>query len=127
MPPNMPHIQVTSLLFQTIYERGQNASDPEILADVAAEAGLSKQDARTFLSSREAEDTVLLEDTRAKTQLRVRGVPCFRVAHTSEQGGSRNGRDVAAAGGRAGSSPIVLNGAVSSDQLVQAFESVHQG
>lgn len=106
---------MTSLLFQTIYERGQNASDPETLADVAAEAGLAKQDARTFLSSREAEDTVLLEDTRAKTQLRVRGVPCFRVAAA------------AATEGKTGSSPIVLNGAVSSAKLVQAFESVYQG
>ncbi|CAN0065476.1 unnamed protein product, partial [Ectocarpus fasciculatus] len=74
--------QVNSLVFQTIYERGGNASDLETLVSLAAEAGLSPADARAYLSSGEGEEDVLRDDNRAKTELGVTGVPCFIVRGT---------------------------------------------
>ena len=114
---------MTSLLFQAIYERGQNVSDLETLAAIAEETNLSKEEARAFLSSREAEDAVLREDAHAKTELRVTGVPCFHVRSISGQSNNQ-GVSSRAAGSGAAAPAVVLNGAVSSDQLVQAFEAV---
>lgn len=94
-------------MFQTIYERGGNASDLETLADVAAEAGLSRTDARAYLASRDGEDAVLRGDSDAKTRLNVRGVPFF-VVRTGEDSDEKK---------------VVLNGAVGPEELLRAFSS----
>ncbi|CAN0348491.1 unnamed protein product, partial [Hapterophycus canaliculatus] len=117
--------QVNSLVFQTIYERGGNASELETLVTVAAEAGLSSADARAFLSSREGEDQVIREDERAKTELGVRGVPYFIVRRGSRRdGGEASGGGATESSGSGGESNVVLNGAVAPDELLRAFESV---
>lgn len=124
-------------MFQTIYERGGNASDRETLAAVAAEAGLSLADARAYLASREGEDAVLQEDSTAKTELNVRGVPYFIVRKVGSDEGSPVGKAGGAGGGHspndhsAGSgsdqSKTVLNGAVAPDELLRALTFVSQG
>lgn len=130
-------MQVNSLVFQTIYERGGNASDLETLVSLAEEAGLAPAEARAFLSSREGEDDVLREDHMAKTELDVRGVPYFVVSGTG--GGEEEGRATSAAagpaapaatagnvvgkGGNGGHSEIILRGAVGPDDLLRAFNS----
>lgn len=112
--------QVSSLVFQTIYERGGNASDIETLVSLAAEAGLSSADARAFLSSREGEQEVLREDNRAKTELGVRGVPFFVVRRAPRRDDGEG-----AAGVAADDEPkVVLNGAVAPGELLRAFDSV---
>lgn len=126
-------------MFQTIYERGGNASDLETLVSVAEEAGLSPADTRSFLSSRGGEDDVLREDHRAKTELDVRGVPYFVVRGTGGDGGAGRVAGAAAGattstaaaaagkavgtGGKSGQSEIILRGAVGSDDLLRAFMS----
>ncbi|CAM9317339.1 unnamed protein product [Pylaiella littoralis] len=129
--------QVNSLVFQTIYERGGNASDLETLVSLAEEAGLSPADTRTFLSSREGEDDVLREDHKAKAELDVRGVPYFVVRGTEEQEGSGSATSPAARGATAaaasagnaagtggkGQPEIILRGAVGPDDLLRAFTS----
>ncbi|CAM9525188.1 unnamed protein product [Ectocarpus sp. 12 AP-2014] len=121
--------QVNSLVFQTIYERGGNASDLETLVSLAAEAGLSPAEASAYLSSREGEEDVLRDDHMAKTELGVTGVPCFFVRGTGgRESGSRTSDDAVGGGsaGGAGQSKTVLNGAVAPDKLLRAFESVRR-
>ncbi|CAM9717805.1 unnamed protein product [Ectocarpus fasciculatus] len=122
--------QVNSLVFQTIYERGGNASDLETLVSLAAEAGLSPADARAYLSSGEGEEDVLRDDNRAKTELGVTGVPCFIVRGTGRESGSKAPDDTVGGSGSVGgagqSETVRLNGAVAPDKLLRAFESVRR-
>lgn len=114
--------QVNRLVFQTIYERGGNASDMETLVSVAEEAGLPSADAHAFLSSSEGEEEVLREDNRAKTELDIRGVPFFVVRRATRRD---EGQGSAAASGDSDGEPrVVLNGAVAPEELLRAFESV---
>ncbi|CAM9416343.1 unnamed protein product [Laminaria digitata] len=121
--------QVNSLVFQTIYERGENASDLETLTAVAAEADLPPDEARAYLSSSEGHAAVLQDDRHSKTERNVRGVPCFVIrraqgapgatAPTATDGGGGGG------GGGGGSRPseTVLNGAVGPEDLFNALMS----
>eukprot|EP00904_Undaria_pinnatifida_P004886 jgi/Undpi1/1527/HiC_scaffold_11.g04917.m1 len=110
--------QVNSLVFQTIYERGKNASDLETLVAVAAEADLPPAEARAYLSSSEGHDAVLRDDHYSKTERNVSGVPCFVIRKA--QG------DTAPAtndGGGSGPSETVMNGAVAPETLLNALAS----
>lgn len=136
--PNRPTrtttTQVNSLVFQTIYERGDNASDLETLVSLAEEAGLSPADARAYLHSREGEEDVLTNDRRAKTELNVRGVPYFvvRAAGPGQgESGSASASSAASGGGGGGGkgrpADVVLKGAVGTDELMRAFAIVTRG
>eukprot|EP00903_Cladosiphon_okamuranus_P006026 g5944.t1 len=125
--------QVNSLVFQTIYERGGNASDLETLVSLAEEAGLPPADARAYLRSREGEEDVLTVDRRAKTELDVRGVPYFVVRAAgpgtgeAESAGASSAAAGVAGGGTGRPAEVVLKGAVSTDELIRAFATVSRG
>lgn len=104
--------QVNSIVFQTIYERGDNASDLETLVTVAAEVGLSPADARAFLISPEGKDAVIQEDSYAKTELDVRSVPYFVIASSKKKTKQKNTGDV---GGNAMSGSDVAGNAIAGD------------
>lgn len=124
--------QVNSLVFQTIYERG-NASDLETLVSLAGDAGLSPAEVRAYLRSREGVGDVLRNDRRAKTELNVRGVPLFVVRaaagpEAAESSSASGAADVGASvGGKGRSTEIVLKGAVGADELLRAFAAVSRG
>lgn len=107
---------MNSLIFQTIYERGGNASDMETLVAVAEEAGLSANSARAFLGSRQGEEAIVKEDKHAKRVMGVGGVPHFVV---------RGGSETRAGGADGTSRELVLEGAVAPDSILQALSSVH--
>lgn len=102
---------------------------------LAEEAGLSPASARAYLRSREGEDDVLKNDRRAKTELKVRGVPYFviRAAGGREEAESASASGAAAA--TAGTSAdrkgrrmeVVLKGAVGTDELMRALATVSRG
>lgn len=121
---------MNSLVFQTIYERGENASDLETLTAVAEEADLPPAEARAYLSSSEGHADVLRDDRHAKTERNVRGVPCFVIRRaqgaapgatappTTDGGGGGGG-----VGGSSTQSETVLNGAVAPEELLNALAS----
>lgn len=127
------------MVFQTIYERGGNASDLETLVSLAEEAGLPPVEARAYLGSREGEDDVLRNDRRAKTELKVRGVPYFVIRATGPPEAKRASASATAAataaaagtnvGGNVKGCPaeVVLRGAVGTDELLRAFIEVSGG
>ena len=63
-------------LFEAYFTNGENVADPDVLADVAAEVGLDRERARTFLASDEGADEVqaLIEHAQ---RLGIRAVPTF--------------------------------------------------
>jgi predicted DsbA family dithiol-disulfide isomerase len=63
-------------LFRAYFEEGLDTSDPEVLAGIAAAAGLPEDEARRFLSSMDEREIVLAEDQLARRQ-GINGVPCF--------------------------------------------------
>lgn len=119
--------QVNSLVFQTIYERGKNASDLETLTAVAEEAGLPPAEARAYLSSSEGHAAVLRDDRHAKTERNVRGVPCFVIRRAQDAGPGANAPATSDGGGGGGGgsmrSETVLNGAVAPEELLNALAS----
>lgn len=106
--------QVNNIIFQAIYERGQNASDLETLVAVASEAGLSPTEARQYLSSRQGETAVFSHDRHARSDIGVRGVPYFVVSRGGRGGGHGKGD---------GGGGTVLKGAVEPDAILRALES----
>lgn len=63
-------------LFTGYFYDGQNIGDVETLADIAAEAGLDRDEAADFLNGNEAVTDVLAE-TRFAYENGINGVPCF--------------------------------------------------
>jgi predicted DsbA family dithiol-disulfide isomerase len=63
-------------LFAAHFTNGENVADPDVLADVAAEVGLDRERARTFLASDEGADEVQALIERAQ-RLGIRAVPTF--------------------------------------------------
>lgn len=63
-------------LFAAHFTHGENVADPEVLADLAAEVGLDREQARTFLASDEGTEEVqaLIEGAQRRG---VRAVPTF--------------------------------------------------
>jgi predicted DsbA family dithiol-disulfide isomerase len=73
-----PSVQRTlaEKLFAAHFTHGENIADPEVLTDLAAEAGLDPERARAFLASDEGTDEVQALIERAQ-RLGVRAVPTF--------------------------------------------------
>ena len=143
-PSDANNNQINSLVFQTIYERGGNASDLDTLVSLAEEAGLPPAEARAYLTSREGEDDVLRNDRRAKSELNVRGVPYFVVRAAGPEPGPRpaeaeakgasdyssapgGGGGGGGGGGKSHPPEVVLKGAVGADELLRAFATVSRG
>lgn len=106
-------------MFQTIYERGENASDLETLTAVAEEAELPPAEARAYLTSSEGHAAVLRDDRHAKTERNVRGVPCFVIRRATDGGDGSGWRG----GSSSTPSETILHGAVAPEELLNALAS----
>lgn len=71
---------VVELLFEAYFVSGADLSDPEILADLAAEAGMEREIVARLLSGSADEDLVTQEYQMAQS-MGVQGVPCFIFAN----------------------------------------------
>lgn len=65
-------------LFRAYFFDGRNIGDLEILADIAAENGMDRDEIHAYLSSDSDEQAVTAEDVRAR-KMGVTGVPCFII------------------------------------------------
>ena len=69
---------VVSAVFDAYFLSGKDIGDISILTDIAADAGLDRDETREFLETDVDVETVLAEDELAR-RLGVNGVPCFIV------------------------------------------------
>lgn len=69
---------VISAVFDAYFLDGQDIGEPEILANIAASAGLDREETLHFLQSDIDFEAILAEDELAR-RLGVNGVPCFIV------------------------------------------------
>ncbi len=69
---------LSEALFKAYFLDGRDIGDAEVLASVAAEAGIDAAKAKDFLASAELEQEILAEDQFAR-RLGIAGVPCFIV------------------------------------------------
>ncbi|WEZ83491.1 DsbA family oxidoreductase [Rhizobium sp. 32-5/1] len=67
---------VATLLFKANFEEGRNVGDPEVLLDIAADAGMERPVIAALLASDADKDTVSAEIETARG-MGVTGVPCF--------------------------------------------------
>jgi len=65
-------------LFQAYFIAGRDLACPEVLADIAAEAGLARDAAAAFLASDQGTDKIVAAETEAHRR-GVHGVPDFRI------------------------------------------------
>ncbi|WNR44136.1 DsbA family oxidoreductase [Paenibacillus roseipurpureus] len=80
--------QMAELLFRGYFTKGQNLSDPILLADLAAEAGLDREDALAALSGAQFGDKVR-EDEGYARQLGIRGVPYYVINRKHAMSGAQ--------------------------------------
>lgn len=69
---------VVEALFKAYFMDGRDVGSIEVLADIAGEAGLTRDDALAYLGSLEDRDEVMAADVYAR-RLGINGVPCFIV------------------------------------------------
>jgi len=69
---------VVEALFRVYFQAGRDIGDAEVLADVAAGAGLERDDILDYLRSDEDAAYIQAEDDRVRLQ-DVNGVPCFII------------------------------------------------
>ena len=69
---------VVEALFRAYFQDGRNIGDTQVLADVAAGAGLERDDILDYLRSDEDAAYIRAEDDRVRLQ-GVNGVPCFII------------------------------------------------
>ena len=93
------------VLFRMIYEDGLNVSDVDTLIQAAKELGLEGSEG--YLKSTRDVDLILSEDSRAKTQMRISGVPYFAI--------SGDGED---------KRTVSLSGAQATEKFLAAFNDV---
>jgi predicted DsbA family dithiol-disulfide isomerase len=67
---------VAEVLFEAYFINGANITDVDVLADVAAKAGLDREQARAWLASDAERDVVMRADVEARNA-GVGGVPFF--------------------------------------------------
>jgi predicted DsbA family dithiol-disulfide isomerase len=70
---------VVEKLFSGYFERGIDVSHTSVLADIASDAGLDRQQVLELLESDEDCDFIASEDERAR-RMGIEGVPCYIVA-----------------------------------------------
>jgi predicted DsbA family dithiol-disulfide isomerase len=68
--------EILEALFHGYFVDGRNIGDRTVLANIAAEAGLDRQEAADYLASDVDVEAVLGEDTLAR-RAGINGVPCF--------------------------------------------------
>ena len=90
-----------------IYEDGLNVSDVNTLIQAAVELGL--EGSEDYLKSTRDVDLVLSEDSRAKSQMKISGVPYFVISSDGEH-----------------KRTVSLSGAQGTEQFVMAFSRVSQ-
>jgi len=95
------------VLFRMIYEDGLNVSDVDTLIQAAKEKGL--EGSEEYLKSSRDVDLVLAEDSRAKSQMRISGVPYFVISSDGEY-----------------QKTVSLSGAQGTEQFLAAFSHVSQ-
>ncbi len=65
-------------LFLAYFTEGRDIGDADVLADIAAGAGLPRLDVRAYLASETDRHAVVAEDMLAR-KLGIQGVPCFII------------------------------------------------
>lgn len=70
--------QIVEALFTGYFMAGRDVGDIEVLADIAGEVGLNREEAINYLRSVEDRDEVAAADVYAR-RLGINGVPCFIV------------------------------------------------
>lgn len=95
------------LLFRMIYEDGKNVSDVDTLIEAAKELGL--EGAEDYLKSSSNVDLVLSEDSRAKSQMKISGMPYFVITSDNKQ-----------------NKTVSLSGAQGTERFLAAFSHVMQ-
>ena len=94
------------VLFRMIYEDGMNISEVETLMEAAKELGL--EESEEYLKSSRDVDLILSEDSRAKSQMKISGVPFFVISDDK------------------GKKTTSLSGAQGTEQFLAAFGVVSQ-
>ncbi len=69
---------VVERLFNAYFIEGKDIEGAASLADLAADAGLDRDETLAYLESDEDVETIKLEDTMAR-QMGIQGVPCFII------------------------------------------------
>lgn len=100
--PHDREAAVKTALFEAIYEKGENASDPETLCEIARRCGVDEAGFRKILDTRDARTEVARHCEMARAR-GVGGVPYF-VVHGSEA-----------------KQPIGFSGAVDASELAAIF------
>lgn len=95
------------LLFHMIYEDGKNVSDVDTLIEAAKELGL--EGGKNYLKSSHDVDLVLSEDSRAKSHMKISGVPYFVISSDDKQ-----------------KKAVSLSGAQGTERFLAAFSHVVQ-
>ena len=70
---------VVEELFSRYFEHGLDISQPSVLADVAADAGMDRSLVLKLLAGNDDRDVVATEDEQAR-RMGIEGVPCYIVA-----------------------------------------------
>lgn len=91
-------------IFHALYEEGKNVSGSEVLADVAVELGLAREEALTYLESDDDRDAVLQQIQEGRSRYNIKGVPFFVVGPEDKS-----------------QRPYGLSGAQDSDSLLEIF------
>ena len=95
------------ILFRMVYEDGKNISIVPCVMEAAKELGLTE--AEDYLKSDEDIDLILSEDLKAKSSLKISGVPYFIIRNDKKQ-----------------CRPITLSGAQQSPAFVDAICSLNE-
>lgn len=69
---------LTEALFGAYFLAGEDIGDRDTLVEVAARAGLDREETACYLDGDHDRDTVLAEDAQAR-RLGIQGVPCFII------------------------------------------------
>jgi predicted DsbA family dithiol-disulfide isomerase len=68
--------ELAEVLFKAYFIDGENLTDADVLADIAARAGIDRDQAKAYLESDENRDLVLQADVQAR-EAGIGGVPFF--------------------------------------------------
>ncbi|KNC84828.1 hypothetical protein SARC_02969 [Sphaeroforma arctica JP610] len=80
--------KVVNLLFKAYFEESKNIGDPELLTQVAAEAGLDVENVKAVLASDTGVDNIMAE--MAERNEGVNGVPHFIIQNKYRIGGAED-------------------------------------
>ncbi|MGM0854732.1 MAG: DsbA family protein [Bacillota bacterium] len=81
---------VSELLFQAYFTQSKNLSDHTMLADLAVEAGLDREEALSMLADKQFTEQVRTEEEEG-SRLGIRGVPFYVINHKHTVSGAQPG------------------------------------